>query len=136
MTSKVKFPVILFDGVCNLCNNSVQWVISHDNNAVFSFASLQSDLGMALVKARGLEPGSLNSVVLMDENKVWTHSDAPLEVLRRIGGFWQLAYVCIIVPRFLRNAIYNWIARNRYRWFGKRDACMLPKPEWKARFLD
>jgi predicted DCC family thiol-disulfide oxidoreductase YuxK len=128
-------PILLFDGVCNLCNSSVQWVLAHDVAAVFSFASLQSDDGQAILRTHGLDPAALDTVVLVEGTRHWTHSDAPLEVARRLGGLWSLFYVFKIVPPFLRNAMYRFIARNRYRWFGQREACMLPRPEWEARFL-
>ncbi|MEO6759476.1 MAG: thiol-disulfide oxidoreductase DCC family protein [Saprospiraceae bacterium] len=135
MNDQVKSPVLLFDGVCNLCNASVQWVLTHDPRGVFRFAALQSETGQELLHQFGLDQESFNSVVLVDGDRIYLRSDAPLEIVRRLGGAWPLLYGFKIIPRFLRDAIYNWIARNRYRWFGKREACMLPRAEWKARFL-
>jgi len=128
-------PVLLFDGVCNLCNVSVQWVLKHDPKGIFHFASLQSDAGQAMLKRFHLDTENLQTVVLLDGERVYLRSDAPLEVMRRLGGLWWILYGLKIVPRFIRDAVYNWVARNRYRWFGQREECLLPRPEWKARFL-
>ncbi len=135
MNTDINSPILLFDGVCNLCNASVQWIITHDVRDTFRFAALQSETGQALLKRFGLDQVHFDSVVLVAGDRIFTHSDAPLEIARRLGGFWKLAYALKIIPRFLRDAVYNWIARNRYRWFGRQEACMLPRPEWKARFL-
>jgi len=128
-------PILLFDGVCNLCNGSVQWVIRNDTSAQFRFASLQSDAGRRLLDEHGLPSDAMDTVVLVDGAKHWRKSDAALEVLRRIGGAWQLLSVLRIVPRALRDAAYDLIARNRYSWWGKREECWIPTPELRARFL-
>jgi predicted DCC family thiol-disulfide oxidoreductase YuxK len=135
LNTQVKFPVLLFDGVCNLCNASVQWVLQHDPKGIFYFAALQSETGQRLLQQHGLDAVNFDSVVLVDGAQIFMRSDAPLEVARRLGGFWWLLYAGKVVPRPIRDAIYNWVARNRYRWFGQREACMLPRPEWKARFI-
>jgi predicted DCC family thiol-disulfide oxidoreductase YuxK len=131
----VQHPTLLFDGVCNLCNHSVQWVLLRDDTAIFRFAALQSDTGQQLLRQFGLSPEQFNTVVLVDGERIFLRSDAVLEIARRLGGGWQLLYVFKIVPRFLRDAIYNWVAQNRYRWFGRQESCMLPRPEWKGRFV-
>ncbi len=128
-------PLLLFDGVCNLCNASVQWVIKHDPKGVFRFASLQSDIGKTMLRRFGLPVGELNTVVLIDEGKAYTRSDVPLHIFKKLGGWWAAFSVFSIVPKFARDTVYDWIARNRYRWFGKKDECWLPTPELKARFL-
>jgi predicted DCC family thiol-disulfide oxidoreductase YuxK len=128
-------PVLLFDGVCNLCNSSVQWVIEHDPRAQFRFASLQSEAGQALLRQHQLPTDELNTVVLVDAGRAYTRSDVPLQIVGKLGGAWPLLTVFRIVQRPLRNAVYDWIARNRYRWFGKKEACWLPTPDLKARFL-
>lgn len=128
-------PVLLFDGVCNLCNASVQWVIRHDPKAVFRFASLQSEAGQALLQKFNLPTDELNTVVLVDGGKVYTRSDVPIQVGKKLGGWWHLLQMFFIIPRPLRNAVYDWIARNRYRWFGKKEECWLPTPELRERFL-
>ena len=127
--------VLLFDGVCNLCNASVQWVLLRDKKNVFQFAALQSEAGQEILKKFGMETEHFDSVVLVEGDRIYTQSDAALGVATRLGGVWQLMGVFKIVPRFIRNAVYDWIARNRYRWFGKQEQCMLPRPEWKGRFL-
>ena len=128
-------PVLLFDGVCNLCNASVQWVIERDPQGVFRFASLQSEAGQAFLKKFNLPTGELNTVVLVDGEKTYTRSDVPLRIFEKLGGWWRLLQVFFIVPRPIRNAVYDWIAKNRYRWFGKKEVCWLPAPELKGRFL-
>jgi predicted DCC family thiol-disulfide oxidoreductase YuxK len=128
-------PILLFDGVCNLCHGVVQWVIARDPGARFKFASLQSDAGRALLAAHGLPADALDTVVLLDGDAHWTKSDAALECARRLGGPFALAPLLKVVPRPLRDAAYDWVARNRYARWGKRDECWLPTPELKARFL-
>ena len=128
-------PVLLFDGVCNLCNASVQWVIERDPEGFFRFASLQSDAGQAFLKKFNLPADELNTVVLVDGEKAYTRSDVPLRIFKKLGGWWSLLQVFFVVPRPIRNAVYDWIAKNRYRWFGKKEACWLPTPELKGRFL-
>lgn len=128
-------PVILFDGVCNLCNASVDLVMRNDSDAVFRFASLQSDVAERILEPYGRDPNLLGSIILVDDG-VYRESDAVLRIARRMDGAWPLIYVFIIVPRFIRDPVYRWIARNRYRWFGKRDTCRLPTPEERDRFLE
>jgi predicted DCC family thiol-disulfide oxidoreductase YuxK len=128
-------PILLFDGVCNLCNHSVQWVIARDRSARFRFASLQSDAGRALLAQRGLPLDALDTVVLLDGKVHFTKSDAAIETARRLGGAWSAAVALKLVPRRLRDAAYDWIARNRYARWGRRDACWVPTPELRERFL-
>ncbi len=127
--------LLLFDGVCNLCNGFVQWVIVRDKKGIFKFAALQSETGQQELKKLGKNTETFDSVVLIAGSKVLTQSDAAIEVAAQLGGIWSLAPLLRVFPRLLRNAVYNWVARNRYRWFGKREQCMLPRPEWKDRFL-
>ena len=129
-------PVILFDGVCNLCSSSVRFIIARDPAARFRFASLQSEAGQALLGGHGLDTGALSSVVLVEDGRVHTRSDAALRIAWRLSGPWPLAGVFRAVPRGVRDGVYDWIARNRYRWFGKTEACWLPTPELRARFLE
>jgi predicted DCC family thiol-disulfide oxidoreductase YuxK len=128
-------PILLFDGVCNLCNASVQWVLLHDKKGVFRFAAQQSEAGQELLKRHGRHTSTFDSVVLVDGDRIYIQSDAAIEVAVRLGGIWRLMGIFKIVPKVVRNGIYDWIARNRFRWFGKREQCMLPRPEWKERFL-
>lgn len=128
--------IVLFDGVCNLCSSSVQFIIKRDLKARFRFASLQSPTGQQLLEKFQLPTDALYSIILVQRNSFLERSDAALEIARQLTGLWPLFYVFKIVPRFLRDPIYNWISRNRYSWFGKKDACWLPTPELKGRFID
>lgn len=128
-------PVLLFDGVCNLCNASVQWVLKRDKKGQFRFAALQSDTGRQLLEQIGFSNEKIETVVLIDGDRFFVRSDAVLEMAKRLGGIWSLAGVFRLVPRSIRDAVYKWVARNRYRWFGERAQCMMPRPEWKGRFI-
>ena len=128
--------VILFDGVCNLCNSSVQFIIKRDPGAKFRFSSLQSDSAKQLLQQAGIDRMKADSLVLLKNAKAYTQSDAALHIAKQLSGLWPIMYVLILIPRPIRNAVYNWIARNRYRWFGKKDQCMIPSPELKHRFLN
>jgi predicted DCC family thiol-disulfide oxidoreductase YuxK len=130
--------VLLFDGVCNLCTGAVQFIIRHDPQARIKFASLQSDAGQALLARHGVAQrldGTDDTVIYIEDGRVYTHSDASLRVARRLGGALGLAYGFIIVPRFIRDFVYRLVARNRYRWFGRKQVCWLPTPALQARFL-
>lgn len=129
-------PTILFDGVCNLCNGSVQFILKRDPEARFRFASLQSESGRRLVAENGLDPDVLSSVILIEDGKVYRESAAALRIARHMSGAWKLLRVLVLIPRPIRDAAYRLIARNRYRWFGKSETCWLPTPELRARFLD
>lgn len=128
-------PIILFDGVCNLCNHSVQFVIRHDSKKLFKFAALQSEIGQQLMKQNGLESAGNNTFILIQSNKYYTRSTAALKVCKQLNGAWKILYGFIIVPRFLRDAVYNFVAKNRYRFFGKKDECMMPTKDLLDRFL-
>jgi predicted DCC family thiol-disulfide oxidoreductase YuxK len=119
-----------------MCSGFVQFVIKIDPKGKFRFASLQSDTGKELLTAAGLSTGELGTVVLINKGKAHTHSDVALESARILGGGWTLFYTFKVLPRFIRDGIYKWIARNRYRWFGKKDACMMPTPDIRQRFLE
>ncbi len=129
-------PIILFDGVCNLCNNSVQFVIKHDTSNKFMFAALQSIKGQILLQQYNLPQQGFNSFVLLQNEKVFLKSTAALNVVKQLNGPVKLLYGFIIVPAFIRNAVYNFIARNRYKWFGKKDSCIIPTPALQSRFLN
>ena len=128
-------PIIFFDGVCNLCNSSVQFVIKRDKEGKFRFASLQSGAGQEMLLQNQLSQNDFNSFLLYEDGKLYTRSTAALRVLSQLKG-WKWAGVFQWVPPFIRNAVYNLVARNRYKWFGKKDECMIPTPELKSRFLD
>ncbi|MBZ4188319.1 thiol-disulfide oxidoreductase DCC family protein [Niabella beijingensis] len=127
-------PVILFDGVCNLCNNTVQFVIRHDKKDRFRFAALQSPAGQQLLQEYAL-PHSFESFVLLQNNRAYRRSAAALKVVQQLGGLWPLLAFGWVIPAFLRDRIYDFIARNRYKWFGRSGHCMIPTPQLQARFL-
>ncbi|RNI30267.1 thiol-disulfide oxidoreductase DCC family protein [Rufibacter immobilis] len=128
-------PTILFDGVCNLCNGFVQFVIRHDTQAYFRFASLQSGVGQEVLSAYGMPTEEFRSFLFIEDGQLYSRSTAALKVFRRLGGAWGLLYGFMLVPKFLRDPVYDWVSRNRYRWFGQQESCMLPIPALKARFL-
>jgi predicted DCC family thiol-disulfide oxidoreductase YuxK len=127
--------VILFDGVCNLCNSSVQFIIRHDPDGRFKFAALQSAAGQSLLRDHHLDPSDFTSIVLLLNGGIYQKSRAALEITRRLPGLWPLLYFFIIVPPIIRDRIYDWIAANRYKWFGRTEECMVPTPELRSRFL-
>jgi predicted DCC family thiol-disulfide oxidoreductase YuxK len=133
---EINHPVLLFDGVCNMCNHIVIFIIKRDRKATFRFASLQSQTGADMLQQHGLPETDMNTVILMDESHYYTKSTAALHVFKRLGGLWSLLYVFIVIPKPIRDIFYAWVARNRYKWFGKKDQCMIPTPELKNRFLD
>lgn len=128
--------IILFDGVCNLCERSVQTVLKNDPKGYFHFASLQGPNGQALLKQYGLQGNDMKSFVLIEDGKAYTRSTAALRVTRKLNGPLRLLYPFTILPAFIRNWVYDYIAANRYRWFGEKQECWMPRPEWKKRFLD
>ena len=128
--------VILFDGVCNLCNSSVNWIIDHDKQNQFKFASLQSVYGQNTVKQLGLQDNYMSTVVFEDNGKAYLRSDAALQILKQLGGVYSLAVVFYIVPSFIRDFFYEIVANNRYKWFGKKEICRIPTPELKSKFLE
>ena len=125
-------PVILFDGVCNLCNGFVQFVLKRDQRGRFRFASLQSDAARRLLGG----DGPRETIVLVEAGKTYVKSAAALRIVRGLRFPWPLLAALAMIPRPLRDPLYDWVARNRYRWFGKRDACMLPTPQTRGRFLE
>lgn len=129
--------IVLFDGVCNLCNSTVQIIIDHDPKGYFRFASLQSETAKRLLGEHGMTPpeGDPDSILLIEGGRVHSHSGAALRIARRMSGAYALLWAFIAVPWFVRDVVYRFIARNRYRWFGREEACRIPTPELKARFL-
>lgn len=125
--------IILFDGECNFCNWNVQFIIKHDPKAKFKFASLQSDIGQQFVDQFQISKNE-NSLVLIENERFYLRSTAALKICRNLT-FWRIFYIFILLPKRMRDAIYHIIARNRYKWFGKRDACMIPSQEIQNRFL-
>ena len=129
-------PLLLFDGVCNLCDRSVQFVLDHEPGGGIQFASLQSEVGRVALAEHGLDAEAIDSVVFIDQGRARVQSDAALAVAARLDAPWKWLALGRVVPRTIRDGVYDWVARNRYRWFGTRDACRLPTPQTRARFLD
>ncbi|PKP28845.1 MAG: thiol-disulfide oxidoreductase [Bacteroidetes bacterium HGW-Bacteroidetes-18] len=128
--------IILFDGVCNLCNTSVNFVIKHDKKAQFLFASFQSDAAKEILLHFNLENLNTDTVILVEDNKIYNKSTAALKIAKHLDGLFKAFYVFIIVPKFVRNWIYGIVAKHRYQWFGKKESCMIPSLELKNRFLE
>ncbi len=127
--------IVLFDGVCNFCNGAVNFIIRHDDTGRFKFAPLQSEIGERLKREHSIAPDT-DSLVLVEDGQAYTHSTGALRIAKGLGGIWKLAYAFIIVPEPVRDWFYNTFAKNRYRWFGKKDVCMIPTPEIRARFVN
>ena len=129
--------IIFFDGVCNLCNGAVNFIIDRDKRGRFLFASLQSDLAREKLGHKGIDASRLDSIVLLKKNGTAKEkSSAILHIARGLGGAWPLMYVFMILPKPFRDLVYDFIARNRYKWFGRQDECRIPTPELRQRFLD
>ncbi|MDT0641851.1 thiol-disulfide oxidoreductase DCC family protein [Zunongwangia sp. F363] len=129
--------IVLFDGVCNLCDGAVNFIIKHDKKDIFRFASLQSEFGKKLVAERGLDPEAIDSVILIEPSVAYYRkSSAALEISRDLSGGYSLLKNFIFLPEGFRDLVYDLIAKNRYKWFGKKESCMIPTPELKAKFLD
>ena len=127
--------IILFDGICNLCSASVRFVIKRDTKRKFRFASLQSDFAKRVLLGKEIG-NSVKTVVLLKGDRIYMRSDAAFEICRELNGLWPLLCFFKIIPRFIRDAVYNFIAQHRYRWFGKTDECWLPSPDLSSRFVD
>lgn len=129
--------MVLFDGVCNLCNGTVQFILRHDPQGQFCFASQQSEVGQRLLAQHGIPASNAlaNSLVVIEGDRVWLESDAVLHILHRLGRVWSVLYLLRWLPKPLRDAAYRWLAHNRYHIFGKREACLVPPPEFAGRFL-
>ncbi|MBC6998390.1 thiol-disulfide oxidoreductase DCC family protein [Cytophaga sp. FL35] len=128
--------IILFDGVCNLCNNAVQFVIKRDKKDVFRYAALQSEVGQQLSKERGIDTSKVDSIILIDPGTAYyTKSTAALEIGKQLKGYRGLSSILLWIPTPIRDIVYDFIAKNRYNWYGKKDHCMVPTPELKAKFL-
>ena len=126
--------IVLFDGECNFCDASVQFIIKRDKEAAFQFAALQSEVGLALVEKLAV-PSTVDSIVFIEGERYYMKSTAALKIARQLDGLWKLSYAAIVVPKPLRDAVYSYIAKNRYKWFGKKEACMLPTAKQRNRFL-
>jgi predicted DCC family thiol-disulfide oxidoreductase YuxK len=132
----MKHPVVLFDGVCNLCNGAVQFLITNDRRERLRFASLQSEIGQKILSNHGLPTDQFDSFIYVSENKCYQKSDAVLAICKELGSVFKCLTFFYVIPKPIRNLVYDWIATHRYKWFGKQTHCMIPTPELKRRFLD
>ena len=135
MNKQLTHSIILFDGVCNLCNGAVNFVIKRDPGNVFKFTPLQEKQGVLLLKKHAIDAQKLDSIVLVENKKVYTKSSAALRIARKLSGLWPLFFVLLIIPSFIRDGVYDFIAKNRYKWFGKKEQCMIPTLGLKEKFL-
>lgn len=128
--------IVLFDGVCNLCNNSINYVIDKDKHDVFRFVSLQSDLGQEIQQYIGYQDTNLNTIILYVPGEAYyTKSSAAIKIMNEFGWLWKGINIFLILPESIRNIAYNYVAKNRYKWYGKEESCRIPTPELKAKFL-
>jgi predicted DCC family thiol-disulfide oxidoreductase YuxK len=128
--------IILFDGVCNLCNASVQYIIKKDKKDVFRFVALQSDLGQKITKHIGVDTSNLDSIILYEPGKAYYYkAEAALKIATSFGGFYSILKLFTFIPNAISNTVYDYIAKNRYKWYGKKESCMIPTPELKSKFL-
>lgn len=128
--------LVLFDGVCNFCNFWIQFALKRDKKGKLKFGSLQGTTAQEILPKYNIDPTVLTSVIFIEDGVAYRESTAALKVCRHLDGSWKLLYVFIIIPAFLRDGIYKWVGRNRYKWFGKQESCMLPTPEQRARFVE
>jgi len=129
-------PVIFFDGVCNLCNASVQFALEHDKKNIFRFTTLQGAYAKKILPQFNVDLNKINSIVLIENKELYTKSSAALKIAKKLSGFWPLIYGFIIVPKFIRDWVYDLIAKNRYKWWGRQESCWVPTPELNSRFFD
>ena len=127
-------PILLFDGTCNYCNRWVNFIIRNDKKSKFRFAALQSDAGKKLLSEYKISPKE-DTAILIENGKAYTKSSAGLIIMKRLGGIYYVLYIFILIPPFIRNLFYDIISRNRYKWWGKREECMIPSDDIKGRFL-
>jgi predicted DCC family thiol-disulfide oxidoreductase YuxK len=127
--------LVIFDGVCNFCNSAVNFIIRNDRKAEFHFVPFQSDISKDILRSEKIPLHYFNSIIYVNKGKAYYKSTAVLKILKQLGGLYQLYYIFIIVPPFIRDFFYDRIAKNRYRLFGKREACMVPTPEVRNKFL-
>lgn len=128
--------LVLFDGVCNFCNFWVRFALKHDKKGKLKFTSLQGETAKTVLPQFGIDPYIITSVIFIENGIAYHESTAALKICRHLDGGWKLFYALIIIPTFIRDGIYKWIAKNRYKWFGKQESCMLPTAEQRARFVD
>ena len=135
MNKQLTHSIILFDGVCNLCNGAVNFVIKRDPRNVFKFTPLQEKQGVLLLKKHAVDSRKLDSIVLIENGNVYIKSSAALRIAKKLSDLWPLFFVLLIIPSFIRDGVYDFIAKNRYKWFGKKEQCMIPTPGLREKFL-
>ena len=136
MNLPVNKQIIFFDGICNLCEQSVQFIIKHDKNDIFRFVALQSDLGQEILQYIGIADKNIDSIILYIPGKAYYYkSSAAIEIAKNLGGFWHYGTIFRVIPTAIRNNIYDYIAKNRYKWYGKKESCLIPTQKLKAKFL-
>lgn len=129
--------IILFDGVCNLCDASVQFIIKNDKDDVFRFVAIQSELGQKIIKYLGIDTSKTDSIILYEPGiAYYFKAEAALRIAKELRSWHSILYIFIHIPNFIKNGVYDFIAKNRYKWYGKKEACLIPTPELKAKFLD
>lgn len=128
--------IILFDGVCNLCDNTVQFIIKKDKKDIFRFVAIQSDLGQEIIKYIGVDTSKTDSILLYEPGQAYYYkAEAAIKIAKEVGGIYSLMGMFSVLPKSLSNSVYDYVARNRYKWYGKKEECMIPTPEMKAKFL-
>lgn len=127
--------IVLFDGVCNLCNGAINFIIARDPNDRYRFAALESDIGQELLTKYNIDSEKIDSIVLIRKGSAFAKAGAALRIAKGMSGAWPLLYALRIIPKFIANSVYDFIAKNRYKWFGKKESCMIPTPELKQKFL-
>ena len=135
MKGNINHKIVLFDGVCNLCNSSVIFIIKHDKEDRFRFSALQEAEGKRLISNYNIDTANVDSIILIDGDKPYVKSAAALRIAFYLSGAWPLLYAFMLFPAIIRNWVYDLVARNRYKWFGKKESCMIPTPELKEKFL-
>lgn len=134
--TQITHKIILFDGVCNLCDRSVNFIIKHDKEDIFRYTALQEEPGITLIAKHGIDTSNTDSIILIEGGKSYVKSTAALHIALHLSGLWPLLYGFMIVPVFIRNLVYDFIAKNRYKWYGKKESCMIPTPELRDKFLE
>jgi predicted DCC family thiol-disulfide oxidoreductase YuxK len=135
MSTRENHAIILFDGVCNFCDSKINFIIRHDKRDYFRFAPLQSDIGKKYLAEHHINTSETDSFILVENGKTYDRTTAALRIAKKLNGGWPLFYGFIIVPPFIRDIVYRIIAKNRYKWWGKKDSCMIPTPDVRAKFL-
>ncbi|MFN6077479.1 MAG: thiol-disulfide oxidoreductase DCC family protein [Fluviicola sp.] len=128
--------IVYFDGVCNLCESSVQFIIRKNKKKNIQFASLQGSHGQAFLKENNFDTSEFSSLVYVENGKIYTKSSGALRITKQLKGLWPMMICFLIIPKFIRDGVYTYVAKNRYKWYGKKTSCWLPTPELKKRFLD